>query len=140
MASKPNHSKIITGPDDFRLRKARICYDHLAGELGVALYDSLKKNDYIIDNMTETLITTTGKSYFAQIGVNFNSYSKSKRPLCKSCLDWSERRNHLAGVLGQWILNDLFTKGWAAKDLDSRVVQFTAKGLKLFTKQYAISV
>jgi len=138
MASNPIQSKAVTGPDNLRLRKARICYDHLAGELGVALYDSLKKNEFIIDNMDETLLTSAGKSHFSELGVNFNN--KSKRPLCKSCLDWSERRNHLAGVLGQWILDDLFTKGWAVKDLDSRAIQFTAKGLRLFTKQYAISV
>lgn len=138
MASNPVQSKVVTGPDNLRLRKARICYDHLAGEIGVALYDSLKKNGYIIDNMDETLLTSAGKSYFSEIGGNFNSKRKSKRPLCKSCLDWSERRNHLAGVLGQWILDDLFTKGWAVKDLDSRAIQFTEKGLKLFIKQYAI--
>ena len=138
MASKKNHGKIITGPDNSRLRKARICYDHLAGELGVALYNSLKKSDYIIDNNDETLLTNAGKSYFSEIGFDFNNISKSKRPLCKSCLDWSERRNHLAGILGQWILNDLFTKGWASKDLDSRAIQFTEKGLRLFTKAYAI--
>ncbi len=138
ITSKVAKTNTVTGPSDSRLRKARICYDHLAGELAVALYGSLVRNKFIIEQNYETLITESGREFFESIGVNFDRFQKSKRPLCKSCLDWSERRSHLAGSLGQWILNDIFKNGWASKDLDSRVIQFNQTGLKFFYSRYDI--
>lgn len=136
MTSTIKRAEVATGPDNFRLRKARVCYDHLAGELAVKLYDSLNKRNYIIDNGDNTVLTNSGKTFFSEVGVDFNIMKKSKRPVCKSCLDWSERRNHLAGVLGQWILSEILSKGWASKDLDSRAIHFTENGLKLFKNKY----
>jgi DNA-binding transcriptional ArsR family regulator len=141
ISAKLNHIKTVTGPTDPRLRKARICYDHLAGEISVSLYDSLVSNKYLIDNGAETLLTEQGQLFFSALGINFEleSIKSNKRPLCKSCLDWSERKNHLAGIVGQLILNDLFTQGWATKDLDSRAIQFSQKGLRLFKQKYKIN-
>lgn len=138
ITSKVTLPNIATGPSDLKLRRARVCYDHLAGELSVALYDSLVSNNYIMGKNSETFITEAGRDFFKGIGIDFNHLTKSKRPFCKSCLDWSERRNHLAGSLGQWILNDIIKKGWASKDLDSRVIQFNKKGLELFHNRYGI--
>ncbi len=139
ITSNIDSPKSVTGPSDPRLRRARICYDHLAGEFGVDLYDSLVLNKLIIDKGNETIITAQGESFFHDLGVNFEDFRRSKRPLCKSCLDWSERSNHLAGHLGQWVLTDLLNKGWASKDLDSRAILFTQKGLMSFSKTYGIS-
>lgn len=138
ITSKVTQPNITTGPSDLKLRKARVCYDHLAGELAVDLYDSLISNNYIMGKNSETFITETGREFFKNIGIDFNHLTKSKRSLCKPCLDWSERKNHLAGSLGQWILNDAIKKGWASKDLDSRVIQFNKKGLELFHSRYSI--
>jgi hypothetical protein len=69
---------------------------------------------------------------------DFNAIDKKAHPMCKSCLDWSERRNHLAGSLGHWILTDLLNKGWAAKAPDSRAILFTRKGLLSFSSAYGI--
>jgi len=131
---------VTTGPEDSRLRKARICYDHLAGEMGVALYSSLVSQGHIIDKQCETVLTEQGKLFFQEIGLDFKYYLLAKRPMCKSCLDWSERKNHLAGLLGQWILTDMLRRGWASKDLDSRAISFTTSGLKSFNKIYQIVV
>ncbi|EPJ43507.1 MAG: regulatory protein ArsR [Osedax symbiont Rs2] len=128
---------VTTGPADPRLRAARVCYDHLAGELSVKLFDSLIVKKLIIQEAEQVQLTAQGQDFFADMGASI-APSKSKRPLCKSCLDWSERRSHLAGITGQWILNDLFKQGWAHKDLDSRIVQFSQRGLRLFRKKYAI--
>jgi len=135
------HKKTVTGPTNPRLRKSRICYDHLAGEISVSLYDSLVSHKYVIDNGAETLLTEHGQMFFNTLGISFEleSVKSNKRPLCKSCLDWSERKNHLAGVLGHLILKDLMTQGWATKDLDSRAIQFSLKGLQLFKQKYKIS-
>jgi len=136
VSAKIGLTTIETGPKDPRLKVARICYDHLAGEISVALYDALVENGLLIDSASETYFTDKGRVFFEKLGVNFSEFEKRKRPLCKSCLDWSERRNHLAGSLGQWILTDLISKGWAQKDLDSRAIEFTDKGLKLLKKRY----
>ncbi|WP_445363634.1 ArsR/SmtB family transcription factor [Microbulbifer sp. ANSA003] len=127
---------VVTGPSNNRLRKSRICYDHLAGELGVELFDALINNSWIkeVDEYVE--LTDRGQSSFSRLGVDFNLFSNGKRPLCKSCLDWSERRSHLAGHLGQWVLESAIKTGWAKQDLDSRAIQFTPQGLKKFRKQY----
>ena len=130
-------TQVSTGPNDPRMRTARVCYDHLAGELSVKLYDSLLAKKLIAEECEQVKLTAQGQAFFTDIGASL-SLEKSKRPLCKSCLDWSERRSHLAGITGQWILNDLFKQGWAHKDLDSRVVQFTQRGLRLFSNKYAI--
>ncbi len=127
----------VTGPADPALRRARVCYDHLAGEYGVALYDALAEQGFIIDQSEETVLTSEGKQWFTGAGVDFSAF-KGRRPLCKSCLDWSERRHHLAGVLGQWLLQDLLARGWAHRLADSRVIEFSPAGLKAFTACYRI--
>lgn len=132
-------SSVFTGPQDQALRVSRVCYDHLAGELGVKLYDSLVREGLIIDNYELTHLTEDGLKFFQKLGLNLDLLKKSKRPICKSCLDWSERRNHMAGALGQWILEDIFNKGWAVKERDSRVITFSEKSKKLFYKQYYIN-
>lgn len=131
--------QVSTGPNDIRLKQARICYDHLAGELGVEIYDALKRQAFIIDNVSETLLTDLGKEFFSSIGFDFSQIKKSKRPICKSCLDWSERRNHLAGILGQWMLNDMFDKGWLERALDSRVINVSNAGLNRIKYHYNLS-
>jgi len=122
-------SKISTGPNDIRLKQARICYDHLAGELAVDIYDALQNHNFIIDNGCETLLTDLGQKFFISIGFDFSEIKKSKRPICKSCLDWSERRNHLAGILGQWMLDDMLNKGWLEREFDSRIINITKASL-----------
>jgi len=139
ISAKVSPPKIETGPSDPRLRESRVCYDHLAGELGVALYDALAKNGYIINRQSETLFTESGRKFFTTLGIDFDKIKSNKRPLCKSCLDWSERKNHLAGVIGHWILADIYQQGFAEKDIDSRAVVFTDKGLKQFNKKYDMS-
>ena len=131
--------KTATGPSDSRLRRARVCYDHLAGEVGVALYDALVTSEYLVDNGSETLLTSGGREFFRLQGVPLDDFNAGRRPLCKSCLDWSERRNHLAGSVGQWVLDDTLNRGWASKDPNSRAIQFTARGFNLFCKRYDLA-
>lgn len=131
--------KTVTGPSDLQLKQVRVCYDHLAGGYAVALYDTLVENGYLIDDGAQTTLTDKGRVFFESNGFDFEARTKGKRPICKSCLDWSERRNHLAGHLGQWILEDVLAKKWASRVLDSRAIRFTEKGLNAFTKMYQIT-
>jgi DNA-binding transcriptional ArsR family regulator len=135
ISSHLNHI-VSTGPGDPRLRYARICYDHLAGELGVEIYDALARNNYIVDQGEDTQLTESGHAFFYALGFDAQQVEKSKRPLCKSCLDWSERRNHLAGTLGQWMFNDMLNKGWLVREPDSRVLSTSKQGEKEILKQY----
>ncbi|WP_417348981.1 hypothetical protein [Ferrimonas sp.] len=128
---------VNTGPANSDLCRSRICYDHLAGELGVALYDALVDRGHIEDRGEETVLTTSGAEFFEGLGANLGQ-GRSRRPLCRSCLDWSERRNHLAGRLGQWVLEDLLERGWASRDLDSRILRFSDPGLVRFRRRYGL--
>ncbi|MCE9684880.1 helix-turn-helix domain-containing protein [Shewanella sp. AS16] len=135
--------KSVHGPADPGLRRARVCYDHLAGELGVALYDALGAQQLLTREQDETRLTAEGRAFFAALGLDLEELKgrqdRRRRPLCKSCLDWSERRSHLAGALGNWILEDILAKGWAERALDSRAMLFTASGLQAFSKSYGLA-
>lgn len=134
-----SHPKATTGPSNTRLKQARICYDHLAGTYGVNLYDSLLRQHYIIEIDNDTQLTDKGRLFFNTIDNTIFTSNTSKRPQCKACLDWSERRSHMAGQLGKWILTDLLDNKWAVRDLDSRAIEFTPQGLIKFSKRYDIS-
>ncbi|WP_274050560.1 ArsR/SmtB family transcription factor [Thalassomonas haliotis] len=140
ISAKTASPEVKTGPADPDLRLARICYDHLAGEISVALYDSLLSQGYIRESQdiaqSQLALTALGQEFFRALGLELGPLTGKKRPLCKSCLDWSERRFHLAGSLGQWILEDVLAKGWATRDPDSRVIRFNGSGLKRFKQCY----
>lgn len=120
---------VRTGPREPALRKARVCYDHLAGEMGVALYDRAREAGWLSDDLG---VTETGWSRFAAIGVTPDSLPRSNRPQCRACLDWSQRRHHLAGSIGKATLDQLFALSWARRLPASRVVAFTPEGERRF--------
>ncbi|NHO88927.1 winged helix-turn-helix transcriptional regulator [Pseudoteredinibacter isoporae] len=132
-------AQVSTGPQDDRLRKARVCYDHLAGELAVQLFDALLDKAYFIEHDNELMLTDSGRSFFKNLGADFELLNNTRRPLCKACLDWSERRSHLAGSLGKWILHDAISRAWAKQDMDSRAIRFTSKGALAFARQYGLA-
>ncbi|CZF86241.1 ArsR/SmtB family transcription factor [Grimontia marina] len=127
---------IHTGPSDTSLRHSRVCYDHLAGEVAVQLYDSLVAQGLIEDALIEAKLTETGKAFFIDLGADIEAFERQKRPVCKACLDWSERRTHIAGSLGKWILEHLLSQGWAQQLPDSRVIEFTPKGIIRFRQTF----
>ncbi|EAR09113.1 ArsR/SmtB family transcription factor [Reinekea blandensis] len=129
---------IKTGPSDPALRFARVCYDHLAGEIGVQLYNGLVTQGLLLDQGDVTHLTDKGRRFFSKQGFDMDAYAGSKRPLCKSCLDWSERTNHLAGSIGKWILQDLFEQKMVTRRLDSRAVTFSDRGLMRFKARYGL--
>lgn len=118
-----------TGPRDPALRKARICYDHLAGEMGVRLFEQMLADEWLADDLT---VTSHGREKLAQIGLDIEPLPPSNRPLCRACLDWSQRRQHLAGRLGKAILDHLITRSWARRLPASRIISFTPDGERIF--------
>jgi len=131
-AAERGHLRHKPGPKEPALRKARICYDHLAGDYGVRMLDSLIARG-AIDAVGDSLaLTENGESELKRIGIDVHALKSSRRPLCRSCLDWSERRAHLAGGLGEALLSNFFDKGWARRTAESRSVVFSPEGERQF--------
>lgn len=131
--------RVRSSPREPALRKARVCYDHLAGDLGVAAMDSLVERRMlrVADGAPE--LTPRGREFCAELGIALEPLSRQKRPLCRTCLDWSVRRPHLAGALGAAILARCFELGWARRASGSRVVQFSAAGERAFRERFAVA-
>lgn len=125
-----------TGPKDEAMRFARTCYDHMAGQLGTSLTDSLCRRGHVILSDGAGLITEDGQRFFCDFGIDFEP---SKRPICRTCLDWSERRPHLAGWLGAAILSRSLDLGWVSRSSESRALHVTKAGRVGFTAQFEIA-
>ncbi len=134
MGVSANHTGPRTrpGPRDPALRHARVCYDHLAGEMGVQLYEHAQNAGWIHGDENELLLTDAGSEVFSEFGMALEPLQSNRRPLCRACLDWSMRRHHLAGGLGKALLQSIYDRGWARRLPDSRVVQFTPQGQRAF--------
>ena len=126
------------GPKDAAMREARICYDHLAGNLGVRMFDSLVEQKYLALDVGKIDLDRNGEQFVADMGIDLSKLRTSRRPLCRCCLDWSERRDHLAGSLGAAFLDVLLARGWARRDAGSRAVHFTPPGKAAFLKLFPL--
>ncbi len=113
------------GPKDDALRMARTCYDHMAGRLAVSIADALCEKAYVVLADGAALVTEEGQRFLCDFGVDLKPGHPSKRPLCRACLDWSERRMHLAGTLGTGLLDRLTALGWVARTPDTRALRVT---------------
>ena len=136
LAQRNGALRVRTGPKDAALRTARVCYDHLAGERGVALMEALLRRDLIAGH-AEPRLTAAGRRFFAGLGIDMDALERERRPVCRACLDWSERRRHLAGALGAALLKRIIEKGWARRQ-DGRVVAFTAAGSRNFAATFGL--
>ena len=116
------------GPRDPALRRARVCYDHLAGEMGVRLYERLGENGLITGDDGALSLTARGESWCGKVGIALDEIRAGRRPLCRACLDWSERRTHLAGALGAAILERLFAWRIARRVRGSRAIILSPRG------------
>lgn len=127
------------GPSDEALQIARTCYDHLAGRLALALANSLCERGYVslVDGVG--IVNDEGTRFFAGFGVELATNGRSKRPLCRTCLDWSERRRHLAGLLGAAILNRLIKLKWVVRVPGSRALKITNAGQRGLASTFRLS-
>ena len=122
------------------IKYCRTCYDHLAGKIGVALADSLLEQKIIIEKNNTFEITSEGEKWFSDFGVNIGEAKKQKRIFLKPCLDWSERRYHIAGSVGTLLLNKMLEQDWIRRTANSRVILITGKGEKEMLKSFKIIV
>lgn len=142
LAQQTGATRVRTGPRDPALRRARVCYDHLAGALGVALYDALLRDGFVAlsDESEDSLsLTSIGADRFTALGIDMDRVAKGRRAPCRACLDWSMRRHHLAGGVGAAIWSLIQTRDWANRVADSRVVSFSPDGEQAFRETFGIT-
>ncbi|TYM00339.1 helix-turn-helix transcriptional regulator [Bradyrhizobium rifense] len=126
--------------DDGRLRFARTCYDHLAGYLGVAIADALVANGYVVLTDDGGEVTASGMRFLSAFGVVLAPNSGSRRIFCRPCLDWSERRFHVAGHVGAEIHRCCLDRGWLRRDREGRIVRITPAGQIGLRKTFGIDL
>jgi DNA-binding transcriptional ArsR family regulator len=134
---------LSVGPRDAALRAARTCYDHLAGRLGVALADALVAGGYAELGSDAGMVTPSGMALFGRLGLDVEALlarrgQRATRVLCRPCLDWSERRAHLAGAVGAALCAHSFAKGWIRRIEGTRAVAVTPKGQRTFREEFGI--
>jgi len=124
---------------DDALRFARTCYDHLAGWLGVALADALVARKYVILSEEGGELTPRGRRLLTQFGAELAAKPGNRRIFCRACLDWSERRYHVAGLVGAEILRRCLELGWVTRGRDSRAVRITPVGRRGLHEVFGLS-
>jgi hypothetical protein len=135
LAQRTGATRVRTGPKDAALRSARICYDHLAGERSVVLLKAAQQQG-LIDGDKNLTLTSKGRAFFTGFGIDLAALEKGRRPICRACLDWSERHSHLGGALGAAILSRMTDKGWVRRE-SGRVLTFTCEGVEGFEAAFA---
>jgi DNA-binding transcriptional ArsR family regulator len=139
LADIPKPRFIPSTPD--RLRKARTCYDHMAGEIAVGIHDYLMQNAWITQANPEHSdyeISDAGAKAFEELGLDMTSTRKTRRRFACACLDWSERKPHLGGALGAALLRHFVKNTWVETDLDSRILSVTGKGKRQFLRAFKL--
>lgn len=139
-ASRP----VFVGPREAALRTARTCYDHLAGRLGVALADSLQAQGHVAIGEETADLTPQGLAFLSDLGLDrerlvLRPGARAGRVLCRPCLDWSERRPHLAGLVGAVLCAHALDAGWIRRTPQSRAVLVTPKGARVLRERFRLA-
>jgi DNA-binding transcriptional ArsR family regulator len=131
---------VVVGPRDQALRAARTCYDHLAGRLGVGIADALTEGGHVELDSDGGIVTARGIALFRGLGIDTGGggTKRSLRVLCRPCLDWSERRPHLAGTLGAALCAHCLDHGWIRRATGTRAVDITPQGRRMFREKFGV--
>ena len=136
--------RVVTGPRDKALRYARTCYDHLAGEVAVAITDSMVRAGHIELTSEAGALTPQGTRFLQDLGIEPGACArhapqrKSARVFCRPCLDWSERRHHIAGTLGAALFQHYLKQGWIRRPEGTRSVAVTPAGQQAFVRIFGL--
>ena len=137
LAAGAGHLRTRTGPKDAKLRRARVCYDHLAGDMGTQMFDSMMAQGHLAMDGNMLALTESGAAFAASLEIDVDALRKGRARLCRECLDWSERRSHLAGSLGRAILRRFVALSWVKRDADTRIITFSPDGEAAFKRLFA---
>jgi DNA-binding transcriptional ArsR family regulator len=134
------HKRIVNDNDNAGIKYCRSCYDHLAGKVGVLITEAFLKQK-MIETVTNTYgITKKGALFFATLEVNIDDLKKQRRSFAKPCLDWSERKHHLAGSLGAALLDKMLSLDYIRRVKNSRAIIITSKGQQYLYDKFKVSV
>lgn len=122
------------------LREARVCYDHLAGVLGVRIAEAMTRRGYLVLEDEGGHITEAGQRFLWELGVDVQVAGKGRRHLCRACLDWTERRPHIGGAIGAALAERWFALGWISRAKDSRAVTVTPAGERGFRESLGMTL
>lgn len=125
---------------DAALRTARTCYDHFAGRLGVGLADALCDRGHVVLDGDGGEVTETGVEFLSGFGLELDDARHRRRPFCRPCLDWTERRPHLAGTVGAALASRCFDLGWFERRRDSRALVMTPEGRQGLKEVFGLSL
>lgn len=139
LAAGSGYLRKRTGPRDAELRQARVCYNHLAGDMGTQMFDSLLAEGCLVLDGEELELTEKGVAFAANFEIDIDGLRKARAPVCRECLDWSERRSHLAGSLGRALLSRFEELSWAKRDQKTRVVTFSPDGADSFNEMFPLN-
>lgn len=141
-AASPAPTKVLTGPRDAALRIARDCYDHMAGRLAVLLADSLIARGFLEITEDAGIVTADGGRFFESLGIVTpkprSASKRQQRIFCRPCLDWSERRPHLAGKVGMLLRDHSLHQGWVRRAHEHRALTITREGEQAFQRHFGI--
>ena len=121
------------------LKHARTCYDHLAGELGVAVSDALVDRGLLTRADAAFAVTNDGTDWLRSLGIDLDDVAASRRSFARACLDWSERRPHLAGSLGAAVADVFFARKWIRRLPGGRAVAVTPDGRAWLARELGLS-
>jgi DNA-binding transcriptional ArsR family regulator len=133
VAERDDHDRAWAHPERQRLRAARCCYGHLAGRLGIRLFDTLQAHQALAAGPAGYTLTAAGRGWLQGLGLEASAASPRRR-YAYACLDWSERRDHLAGQLADEILGHCLARGWLARG-PGRAITVTPCGEREFLPQ-----
>jgi DNA-binding transcriptional ArsR family regulator len=126
------------GPAQHALMDARTCYDHIAGKLGVGLADMLIERRYVVLGEDGGEVTEAGRRFLTNVGID-PGVVPGQRPYCRACLDWTERRPHIAGKLGTAMAKQFLARKWIERQRDSRALTVTPAGKRMFREHFGFT-
>jgi DNA-binding transcriptional ArsR family regulator len=138
----------LTGPPRFqpkskldeKLRRARTCYDHIAGALGVGISDRLTEREFVILGDEAGEVTQAGAEFLSKLGVDLSGARARRRVFCRPCVDWTERRPHIGGAVGAALASRFFELKWIERVHDNRVLTITSAGRRGLMEIFGLAI
>jgi DNA-binding transcriptional ArsR family regulator len=121
------------------IRAARFCYDHLAGRIAIRIVESLAASKFITVEAKTFQVTAKGSQSFKRLSINVEELAASRRKFAPTCLDWSERKDHIGGALGAALASRFLEEDWITRERDSRIVSITRSGRRALQRHFGIN-